>query len=97
MVPAFTEFGGYFSFGGAIMDPKREKLRRALLSVPADRLLFETEAPDADAPGWRGGPAGIAAIVGAASAILGKPAEEIAALSLANGNKFLGDMITRTA
>lgn len=90
MVAEFASLGAYFSFSGAILDPKREKLRRALAAVPAERLLFETEAPDADAPGWRSGPAGIVEVISAAAAILGRPAEEIAALSWDNGNRFIG-------
>jgi TatD DNase family protein len=89
MVAEFAALGAYFSFSGAILDKQRVKLRRALAAAPADRLLFETEAPDSDAPGWRGGPAGIAAVVAAAADALGKPAEELAALSLANGKKFI--------
>lgn len=89
MIPGFAALGGYFSFSGAILDPKREKLRRALLATPPDRLLFETESPEPDAPGWRAGPAGIVEVAAAAAAILGKPAEELAALTLANGNKFI--------
>lgn len=92
MAAGFASLGAYFSFSGAIMDAKREKLRRALLAVPAERLLFETEAPDADAPGWKAGPAGIVEVVSAAAGILGKPAEEVAALSWTNGNKFIGSL-----
>ncbi len=92
MAAEFASLGAYFSFSGAIMDKKREKLRRALLAVPAERLLFETEAPDADAPGWRAGPAGIAEIISAAAAILGRPAEELSALAWANGNEFIGGL-----
>lgn len=90
MVPEFAALGGYFSFGGAVLDVKRQKLRRSLLAVPADRLLFETEAPAADAPGWRAGPAGIAEVVSAAADILGRPAGELAGSSLANGKRFIG-------
>jgi len=92
MVAEFASLGGYFSFSGAILDPKREKLRRALAAVPAERLLLETEAPDADAPGWRAGPAGMVEVIAAAASALGRPAEELAALSWANGNRFLGDL-----
>jgi TatD DNase family protein len=95
MVAEFASLGGYFSFSGAIIDNKREKLRRALLAVPADRLLLETEAPDADAPGWRAGPAGLVEVIAAAAEVLGKPEEEIAALTWANGNKLVGDLICR--
>ncbi len=92
MAAEFASLGAYFSFSGAIIDQKREKLRRALLAVPAERLLFETEAPDADAPGWRAGPAGLVEVISAAAAILGRPAEELASLSWANGNKFIEDL-----
>lgn len=90
MMADFAGLGGYFSFGGALLDPKRGKLRRALLAAPPDRLLFETEAPEPDAPGWRAAPAGIAEVTAAAAAILGKTAEETAALSRENGRIFLG-------
>lgn len=89
MMPEFTGLGAYFSFSGAIMDGKREKLRRALLAAPADRLLFETESPEPDAPGWRAGPAGITEVVAAAAAALGRPEAELAQLSLENGKNFI--------
>jgi TatD DNase family protein len=49
MIKDFFALGAYFSFGAAIMDPKRRKLRKALLIVPPERLLFETE-PSSFAP-----------------------------------------------
>lgn len=90
MVPELAALGAYFSFSGAILDPKREKLRRALLAVPAERLLLETESPEADAPGWRGGPAGMAEVTTAAAAALGRTAAELAELSYNNGMEFAG-------
>jgi len=90
MVPELAALGAYFSFSGAILDGKRGKLRKALQAAPAERLLFETEAPAADAPGWRAGPAGVVEVISAAAAILGRPAEELAAQSWANGNRFIG-------
>ncbi len=89
LVAELASLGAYFSFSGAIMDAKREKLRRALPAVPPERLLFETEAPAADAPGWRAGPAGIVEVVSAAAQILGRPVEELAELSWTNGVKFI--------
>ncbi|MGD9642693.1 MAG: TatD family hydrolase [Elusimicrobiales bacterium] len=83
MVKDFAALGGYFSFGAALADPGRERLRAALAAAPADRLLFETEAPDA------GGPAGIKAVVAAAAAELGRPDEELAELSAANAGRFV--------
>ena len=90
MVPELAALGAYFSFSGAILDGKRGKLRKALQAAPAERLFFETEAPAADAPGWRAGPAGVVEVISAAAAILGRPAEELAAQSWANGNRFIG-------
>jgi TatD DNase family protein len=92
MVPELAALGAYFSFSGALLDPKRDKLRRALLAVPADRLLFETESPEADAPGWRGGPAAITEVVAGAAVILEKPVEELAELSYKNGMEFLSEI-----
>lgn len=92
LVRDFSALGGYFSFGGELTDPKREKLRAALAAVPGERLLFETESPKPDAPGWRSGPAGIAEVVQAAAGALGKPPEELAELSLANAERFTGGM-----
>jgi len=89
MIPELASLGAYFSFSGAIMDGKREKLRRALLAAPPDRLLFETESPGADAPGWHSGPAGIAEVVAAAAEMLGRPSEELAGSSFTNGKTFL--------
>ncbi|HBA62079.1 MAG TPA: hypothetical protein DCZ92_14940 [Elusimicrobia bacterium] len=84
LVKNFANLGAYFSFGGGIMDPKREKLRAGLAAVPPERLLFETEAPERSAPG----PAGLGAVLEAASKVLNRPAADLAALSFANAEKL---------
>jgi TatD DNase family protein len=81
--------GGYFSFGGGLLDPKREKLRAALAAVPPDRLLLETESPQPDAHGRNCGPAGVAEILRAAADILVIPAEELAERTSDNAAAFL--------
>jgi len=87
LVKALAALGGYFSFGPEINDPAREKLRAALCVVPADRLLLETEAPE------RGfAPAAVTEVAAAAAALLGRPIEELAALSYANGLRFIGEL-----
>ncbi|AHF91845.1 TatD family hydrolase [Opitutaceae bacterium TAV5] len=45
MVKTFADRGAYFSFNGAFLDPRKEKAREVFRSVPADRLLVETDAP----------------------------------------------------
>ena len=45
MIKPFADLGAYFSFNGSYLDSKRENQRHAFKSVPADRLLVETDAP----------------------------------------------------
>jgi TatD DNase family protein len=45
MIEPLARYGAWFSFSGSIFEPKRQKLRDALLAVPKDRLLIETDAP----------------------------------------------------
>jgi TatD DNase family protein len=92
MIKEFSALGAYFSFGAAIMDPKRRKLRKALLTVPPERLLFETEPPGPDAPGLSSGPQSLPVLISAAAVVMGRPAKELAELSWANGIGFLGDI-----
>jgi TatD DNase family protein len=45
LLPAALERGYYVSFAGNVSYPKAEALREAAASVPADRLLAETDCP----------------------------------------------------
>jgi TatD DNase family protein len=45
MIQPFADLGAYFSFNGAFLDAQREARRNTFKSVPADRLLVETDAP----------------------------------------------------
>lgn len=92
MMPDLAALGGYFSFSGAILDPKREKLRKALLFAPPDRLLFETESPEPDGPGWRSGPAGLAEVMAGAALQLEREPGDLAALAWRNARNFLGEL-----
>ncbi|XP_059659560.1 uncharacterized protein LOC132306249 [Cornus florida] len=47
MVPELASLGAYFSFSGFLMSMKESKAKKMLKSVPADRILLETDAPDA--------------------------------------------------
>lgn len=92
LVKDLAGLGAYFSFGGEIMSPGRDKLRAALAAAPRDRLLFETESPSPGAAAWRAGPAGAGDVAAAAAGLLGLPAEELAALALENAERFLGEL-----
>ncbi|KAK7315661.1 hypothetical protein VNO77_34227 [Canavalia gladiata] len=47
MVPEFSKLGAYFSFSGFLMSLKENKAKKMLKMVPSDRILLETDAPDA--------------------------------------------------
>ena len=46
MIPAFTQLGAYFSFPGYFLQERKRRQRETFKSVPPDRLLIETDAPD---------------------------------------------------
>jgi TatD DNase family protein len=41
----FADLGAYFSFNGAFLEPRKQRLRDLYAALPADRLLVETDAP----------------------------------------------------
>ncbi|KAJ8434909.1 hypothetical protein Cgig2_003348 [Carnegiea gigantea] len=47
MVPEFAKLGSFFSFSGFLMSMKPQKVKKLLKAVPSDRILLETDAPDA--------------------------------------------------
>ena len=50
MVQAFAQLGAYFSFPGYFLRAAKGRHREAFKSVPTDRLLIETDAPDQRLP-----------------------------------------------
>ncbi|MEI7530179.1 MAG: TatD family hydrolase, partial [Elusimicrobiota bacterium] len=46
LMKELSDLGGWFSFGTGLLDPVREKLRKALMAAPPWKLLLETEAPE---------------------------------------------------
>lgn len=47
MVPELSKLGAYFSFSGFLMSMKESKAKKMLKSIPPERILLETDAPDA--------------------------------------------------
>lgn len=47
MVPELSKAGAYFSFSGFLMSMKESKAKKMLKSIPPERILLETDAPDA--------------------------------------------------
>ena len=95
MTGELAGLGAYFSFSGAVLDPEREKMRKALLAAPPERLLFETESPGPALPGRRPGPQGVVEVIGAAAAALGQTPEALGTLSWRNAETFLGELFSQ--
>jgi TatD DNase family protein len=49
-IPAWVRAGAFFSFSPGFLHPNKAARRAAFQSVPADRLLLETDAPDMPPP-----------------------------------------------
>ncbi|KAL9236742.1 hypothetical protein vseg_011376 [Gypsophila vaccaria] len=47
MVPELARLGAYFSLSGFLMSLKPQKAKKMVKAVPSDRILLETDAPDA--------------------------------------------------
>jgi TatD DNase family protein len=45
MAKSFADLGAHFSFNGAFLDPRKERLHNLYKMLPADRVLVETDAP----------------------------------------------------
>ena len=52
----YIRLGLHISICATIIDPRRQKLRRAVAAIPADRLLVETDSPDQPPLNRRPGP-----------------------------------------
>jgi TatD DNase family protein len=50
MVEAFVRLGAYFSFSGYFLHERKLAQRTVFSSIPSDRLLVETDAPDLAPP-----------------------------------------------
>jgi TatD DNase family protein len=86
-VGAAVALGLYVSFSGSVCRSRRIALAAA--SVPADRLLVETDAPDqAVEPGARGEPADLPRVAAAVAAARGASTEAVLAVGEANARRL---------
>lgn len=87
LMKELADLGAWFSFGPGLLDPVREKLRKALRAAPPWRLLLETEAPEAGS-----GPGELPGVIRAAAAALGTGPEALGGLTWRNAGIFLGGL-----
>ena len=87
LMKELADLGAWFSFGPELLDPVREKLRKALRAAPPWKLLFETESPEHGS-----GPGELPGVILAAAAELGTKPEALGELTWRNAGMFLGGL-----
>jgi TatD DNase family protein len=86
-----VELGMYISFAGMVTFKKSDDLRAVAASVPADRILLETDSPYLSPHplrGKRNEPANVALTAACVAAVRGVSAEEFAAQTTANARRL---------
>lgn len=82
----YLKLGLYISFCGALTNPRAKKIQKAFLSVPAERLLFETDSPDQffGGRGFPNEPAFLGEILTFGASLRGLPFSDLDAISERN-------------
>jgi len=90
---AFVSAGLHISFGAAVADPRRRRVREAARVVPLERLLVETDSPDQPPPSHRGEPnrpAWLPEVVAALARVREEPPDVVARATAANARRLFG-------
>lgn len=90
---ACIDLGFYIAFGGPVTFSNGQRAREAVLAVPADRLLLETDCPYlAPVPhrGKRNEPAYVAIVAEQLARLKGMSPSELAAETNANADRLFG-------
>jgi TatD DNase family protein len=100
-IKPLANMGAYFSFAGDVLNERKLQKRAALLCIPPERLLLETDAPDLIPPelfrvlaltGVRrkqlNEPANLAEILRGVARLLGESPETLAIRVFENGRRF---------
>ena len=104
LVPVLAKLGAYFSFNGAFLDPRKDRLQALYAALPADRLLVETDAPAMRLPATRerfaplnvpdgshaNHPANLAATYAGLAELRGATVESLAATVAENFHRLFG-------
>lgn len=93
MAAECVALGLFVSFAGMLTFKKSEALRDVARSIPADRLLVETDSPYLSPDplrGKRNEPGHVVHTAACLAAVRGMPTEELAALTTANARRLFG-------
>ena len=91
--------GGYIGIGGTSTYPRAARLQRQLATIPADRYLLETDAPDQPLCGYQGKPnhpARTALVAASLARLRGESLDTISRQSEENCNAFFAWQTTGT-
>jgi len=90
-VGRLASMGAYFSFAGNILNPQARKARQAVVAVPADRLLIETDSPELKIFGYDYPtlPEYLGLVRDEVAKILKTTPQDVENLTLENAKKFL--------
>jgi len=101
LVEAFAKLGGYFSVAPAFLAPQRQAKLEIFRSIPTDRILLETDAPD-QGPiremdlyrGYAGinHPGNIKLVYSGMARLLGLSNDELAELMRENFTRLFGEL-----
>lgn len=104
LIGPLAQAGAYFSIAGNILDPRRTRAQQALLQIPLERLLIETDAPDMTPPpaycldlrtepNGRNQPANLPLIIAGLATLRGDSEKTIARAVYNNSQRFLEDLL----
>lgn len=90
----YAELGGYFSFGGVVTFKNAQKVKKAALAVPEDRILTETDSPYLAPEPLRGTfpntPANVARVAEVLAELRGETTEEFCVRVRRNAERLFG-------
>lgn len=99
LVKRLVAMGAYFSFSGHFLHPRKAKVLDAFKTIPRDRLLLETDAPDMlpppefiahPLPDGQNHPANLPLIAAGLAAAIEISPEDLAEITTANHAGFFG-------